>query len=100
MLEYAFMQDAIREMEDTPDLSKDPVSRFFGPEHPGRVRGFGHGVSPSTVNVRVYSSGGSSSQRDSELRAEVSGLKETVEALQRTVDRLVSQGVGPSSVRA
>jgi hypothetical protein len=70
------------EFPDSTVLAEDPVSRFFGPEYPGRVRGAGSGVTPSRYQLAV---------RGERLTQDLHQTAEEREAAQRQIAELQTE---------
>ena len=67
---------ASQDSHGATSVTQDGVSKLFGQEHGGRVRGLGFGVVPSQLRIR-----GSSSGEVHALRNQVSGLETKVQEL-------------------
>jgi hypothetical protein len=73
------IEDCAKSISDTPtenSILDDAVARILGPEHRGRVRGLGFGITPSKVDGHIQSN-----VRVRELESKVEALEEKVEAL-------------------
>ncbi|KAK9109770.1 hypothetical protein Sjap_017830 [Stephania japonica] len=46
----------MRSTSTSQSINKDPIAQVFGPEHQGRVRGLGFGVTPTSIRATTQSS--------------------------------------------